>query len=205
MYDQFNVDTPNVYQISLLALTDSAPTLVSTKSQTLGTVFVNVPFTFSFKASDFIDNESDDPFYFFNIVTTAVDSDWIIETDDTDANSVVFSGTAPSNDYAGEYVFVCFVTDKYLPTPNMYQFKLTISQNLPIVTSSVASVSIVRSETHIWSNILNACVDPESQTITRALSITLPDTTVVTSSLNTHGFTWNSVTSYLQFDFTDVT
>lgn len=90
---------------------DSAPTLVSTKSLTIGTIYVDVSFSFTLVASDFIDKEDDAPIFSCDILTTALSTSWIDEAFDSTANTLTYTGKAPSNDLIGEYVFVCAVTD----------------------------------------------------------------------------------------------
>ena len=71
--DEFNIDTPNVYQINLLVMTDSAPTILSSKSLSLGTVFVNTPFSFKLSGTDFVDKENDTPILSCTVLTVARD------------------------------------------------------------------------------------------------------------------------------------
>lgn len=59
-------------------------------------------------------------------------------------------------------MFVCTVTDQYLPNFNYYQFRLKVIENKRIVTRDISPVSIVRTETYIYPDIEIACVDPEN-------------------------------------------
>jgi len=77
--DEFNTDTPNVYQISLMVMTDSAPYLHSDISLTLGDFYVNAPFSFTLHSTDFSDNENDDPIFYCDILSTSNDTTWLVE------------------------------------------------------------------------------------------------------------------------------
>lgn len=112
-----------------MVMPDSAPYLLSSKSLDLGTVFVDVAFEFLLSGSDFADKEDDTPIFSCDILTTASNANWIAETPNTATNTIKFAGIPPTNNYAGSYVFVCAVTDQYLPDINFYQFRLTVIQN----------------------------------------------------------------------------
>lgn len=109
----------------------------------------------------------------FNIyvLTAARDYNWLTATTDATTKTITYTGLPPSNDYVGDYIFVCAVTDIYLPSINFYQFKVKVSANEMILTKSINDVSIVRTELYIWPTLVTACIDPEAQTITRTLSV----------------------------------
>lgn len=67
--DQFNADTPRVYQIALLVLPDTVPTLDTSKRPLdLGVVYVGAAFSFVLTADDFIDLQGDAPIMNCNLL-----------------------------------------------------------------------------------------------------------------------------------------
>lgn len=204
--DKFNIDTPRTYQVSVLVKPNSAPVLDTTKqSLTLPTNYVRVPFTFTLRATDFIDFEGDTPVFNCDIITSAGQSKaWITETR-VGTTSVTYSGMTTSNDQNGQYVFVCAVTDEFLPTINIYQFILPVAVNTQVKTTPIAPQTVRRSDYHIWAELQTACIDPENQPITRSLTVVHPKQGTITTFNVDSGIVWDPTVPYLAFSFTDST
>lgn len=150
---------------------------------------------------DFYDKQGDKPVFNCNILsTTGLPSTWITQTVGT--GSLTFTGSAPSNNYAGTYYFYCAVTDEFLSGINLYQFVLPVLENQPIALTQIAPVSVKRRDFHIWSNLAQACVDPEDQPITRTIAVSKAGVAIAPADLVTNGFKWDATIPSLAFDFT---
>lgn len=201
--DAFNYDTPRTYQISVTIQKNTAPYLDFTKQQLqLPSAYIAVEFSFTLHASDFIDDQGDDPVFNCDILST-VSSSWIQH--EQTSTSLTFSGAAQDNDLSGTYYFVCAVTDQYLPTINFYQFVLPVFQNQDVLMNNMTDVTLINRDYHVWSDLALACVDPESQPITRTISITKNGSPIVSANLAAAGFLWDETIPMLAFDFKENT
>jgi len=81
---------------------------------------------------------------------------------------------------------------------------MNILENLEIVTRDVEKVSLVRTESYIWPDLLISCVDPENQHITRTISIHDDNAVAVIlpADYASYGFAWDAETAFLSFEFT---
>ena len=201
--DKFNVNTPRTYQISLDIQANTAPYLNTERQQlNLATQYVRVPFSFTLVTEDFIDDQGDKPVFNCDILsTTGLPSSWITQTSAT--GSLTFSGSAPSNNYAGTYYFYCAVTDEFLSGINLYQFVLPVMENQPVSLTQIAPVTLYRTDFHIYGNLAQACVDPEDQPILRTISIKKGAVAISPANLLTSGFDLDLTIPHLWFDFND--
>jgi len=80
---------------------------------------------------------------------------------------------------------------------------MNILENLELVTRDVEKVSLVRTESYIWPDLLISCVDPENQEITRHISIHDDnlDLGIDATDYEVRGFAWDAETAYLSFEF----
>jgi hypothetical protein len=141
IWDDYNVNTPNLYNISMTINRNYAPSMNTPPlSSTFPSTTPPWPFNVTFWASNFTDAEGDPILINCTNTTNSSGSSWLYESYNTAIGNMTIYGTPPpSNSYAGTYNFSCVVRDPYDGTPNVYNFTLIVNVNEPITILSSPS------------------------------------------------------------------
>eukprot|EP00347_Sterkiella_histriomuscorum_P020863 403336175 len=206
VYDDFNVDTPTVYDITLTIIENQGAVLDSSVSLTLASSFIAATYSQNFTASNFVDLEEDaQTISCTNSATNSASTTWITSTTDPLTGDLAIGGTVPSSaSNIATYTFSCIATDEFGAVSITYNFILSVVANADIAVSQYSDQAIVKNGINdlLEMDLSQTCVDSQDETISYILYI---NNTVYDSAIHDTWFAWDATSLQLSFDFVDNT